>query len=255
MRPARFRSFLLLLALAAAAAIAHPAVAETWRGLQVADEHRCSPYDKKHYRYSRKVEQRIVEEYGGVYGPYTGRWFADAGRTDIEHIIARSEAHDSGLCAAPIKRRREFAGDILNLTLASPTVNRSQKSDRDAAEWMPELNRCWFADRVLRVRLRYGLTIDRREAEALEEVLSSCESTRLVVYRSPPDEVGADATSKARERMRSLGADHPLALWDDNGNRRITCKEARNHGIAPVHRDHPAYRFMNDGDEDGVVCE
>ena len=32
-----------------------------------------------------------------------------------------------------------------------------------------------------------------------------------------------------------------LALWDDNGNGRITCAEARAHGIAPVHRGHPAY--------------
>ena len=47
----------------------------------------------------------------------------------------------------------------------------------------------------------------------------------------------------------------PLALYDDNGNGRITCKEARRHGIAPVWRSHPAYRYMRDGDGDGVVCE
>ena len=46
-----------------------------------------------------------------------------------------------------------------------------------------------------------------------------------------------------------------LRLWDDNGNGRITCKEARRHGIAPVPRGHPAYPFMRDGDGDGVVCE
>ena len=46
-----------------------------------------------------------------------------------------------------------------------------------------------------------------------------------------------------------------LQRWDTNGNGRITCKEAREHGIAPVHRKHPAYRFMRDGDGDGVVCE
>ena len=46
-----------------------------------------------------------------------------------------------------------------------------------------------------------------------------------------------------------------LALWDDNGNGRITCKEARRHGIAPVPRDHPAYPYMRDADGDGVVCE
>ena len=46
-----------------------------------------------------------------------------------------------------------------------------------------------------------------------------------------------------------------LARWDDNGNGRITCAEARRHGIAPVPRGHPAYRYMRDGDGDGVVCE
>ena len=39
-----------------------------------------------------------------------------------------------------------------------------------------------------------------------------------------------------------------LALWDDNGNGRITCAEARAHGIAPVHRGHPAYQYMRDAD-------
>ena len=46
-----------------------------------------------------------------------------------------------------------------------------------------------------------------------------------------------------------------LRRWDTNGNGRITCKEARAHGIAPVPRGHPAYRFMHDGDGDGLVCE
>ena len=46
-----------------------------------------------------------------------------------------------------------------------------------------------------------------------------------------------------------------LSRYDHNANGRITCKEARRHGIAPVHRSHPAYRYMRDGDRDGVVCE
>ena len=40
-----------------------------------------------------------------------------------------------------------------------------------------------------------------------------------------------------------------------NGDGRITCAEARLHGIAPVRRGHPAYPYMNDRDGDGVVCE
>ena len=44
-------------------------------------------------------------------------------------------------------------------------------------------------------------------------------------------------------------------MYDDNGNGRITCAEAEAHGIAPVHKGHPAYEFMRDADGDGVVCE
>jgi len=47
----------------------------------------------------------------------------------------------------------------------------------------------------------------------------------------------------------------PLALYDDNGNGRISCAEARAHGIAPVHSGDPAYPYMTDPDGDGVVCE
>jgi hypothetical protein len=46
-----------------------------------------------------------------------------------------------------------------------------------------------------------------------------------------------------------------LEMYDDNRNGRITCAEARFHGIAPVTRDNPAYAFMRDSDGDGVVCE
>ena len=40
--------------------------------------------------------------------------------TDIEHIVATSEAHDSGLCAADRATRKQFAQDLRNLTLAPP---------------------------------------------------------------------------------------------------------------------------------------
>ena len=53
---------------------------------------------------------------------------------------------------------------------------------------------------------------------------------------------------------RSVGST-ALQQYDDNGNGRITCAEARRHGIAPVRRGHPAYAYMRDGDSDGVVCQ
>ena len=225
------------------------ASAETWRGLTVAPEHRCSDYDKRRdYPYPQSVERAIVRELGAVYGPYTGRCFASTRETDIEHIVAASEAHDSGLCAADAATKARFARDLRNLTLAAPEVNRFEKSGKDASEWLPARNRCWFAARVVEVRRAYGLTIDRREAAALERILAGCASTALepVVCAVP---TGSSSASGA------ASGDGALARYDDNGNSRITCAEARRHGIAPVPRSHPAYLFMRDGDGDGIVCE
>ncbi len=111
-----------------------------WRGITVAPEDRCSHYDPDDYSYSPSVEPEIVDAQGGIYGPYTGTWFDSIRETDIEHIVARSEAHDSGLCAADPDTKDQFASDLLNLTLASPSVNRQQNSNKDAAEWLPALN-------------------------------------------------------------------------------------------------------------------
>ena len=160
---------------------------EKWRGLSIAPEERCAPYDRRDYRYnSRVLEAVLVRELGGVYGPYTGRCFRDQGQTDVEHIVALSEAHDSGMCGRSQGEKVLFAGDPLNLTLATPEVNREDKRHHDASGWLPGKNRCWFAARVVAVRRKYGLTIDRAEAQALEDVLSACGSTKMVWHCEPP---------------------------------------------------------------------
>ena len=113
--------------------------------------------------------------------------------------------------------RRRFASDLLNLTLAAPKVNRcggSGKCARDAAEWLPPRNRCWFAQRVVEVRREYRLAIDRREADALERVLSGCESTEMVFHGDGAGGAAVSAgssvsqggpASRRRERARPLG--------------------------------------------------
>ena len=128
------------------------AAADEWRGLVVAPEHRCSPYSSRDYRYSQSLETRAVAAMGGrIYGPYIGSSFASMRQIDIEHIVARFETHDSGLCAASATPRRAFASDLPNITLASPQANRcgrSGKCGKDAAEWMSAINRCWFTARI-----------------------------------------------------------------------------------------------------------
>ena len=147
---------------------------ETLHGLTVAAEDRCSPYNSRDYRPPPSVEPRIVDRQGGIFSPYTGETFDSIRQTDIEHIVAKSEAHDSGLCAAEVAERRAFSRDLDNLTLASPRLNQHQKRAKDAAEWMPARNRCWFARQVIIVKARYDLTVDEAEAEALNSALAEC---------------------------------------------------------------------------------
>ena len=199
------------------------------------------------------MEELIIRSLGGVYGPYTGRWFSSGRDTDIEHIVARSEAHDSGLCRADRATRRRFSEDVRNLTLAAPSVNRQQKRDHDAAGWLPPMNRCWFAARVIDVERAYGLTVDRRERDALAHTLAGCADTEIDV--TPRGTVATAAAPPTRTTVTNGAGSDALALYDDNRNDRITCAEARRHGIAPVPRSHPAYRYMRDADDDGVVCE
>ena len=242
----------VLLVLGAVSTIGRmPAVSElqaqtSGRGLVVAPEQRCSPYDADDYRYPQSVEDRIVAELGGVYGPYTGRWFASKSDTDIEHMVARSEAHDSGLCAADLATRRRFATDLLNLTLAGPRVNRYEKVDRDAAEWLRRRTAAGSRRRWSRSGNGMGSPSTSVEADALDQVLADCGSTELITFARGAVPTTAAPTGSVPEA---------IAAWDDNQNGRVSCAEARAHGIAPVTRDHPAYPFMRDGDGDGVVCE
>ena len=84
---------------------------------------------------------------------------------------------------------------------------------------------------------------------ALERILARCDSTDMEPMACAARPASVGHTNEA------VGDSHALALYDDNSNGRITCKEAREHGITPAGRDHPAYRYMDDRDGDGVVCE
>ena len=102
--------------------------------MTIAPEDRCSPYLASDYRYPPSVEPQIAARLGGVRSKYTGQVFHSLQETDIEHIVARSEAHDGGLCSADRETRRAFAADLLNLTLAAPRLNRYAKKAKDAAD-------------------------------------------------------------------------------------------------------------------------
>ena len=123
-------------------------------------------------RYQRH-ERAVYLDLGMDRTPYTCAVIGgDLRSTDVEHIVALAEAHDSGL---PAPMMLAFSGDPLNLTVAMPRENRSVKSAKDAADYLPPRNSCWFAARVLAVKARWGLTVDRAEAEALLDALAECD--------------------------------------------------------------------------------
>ena len=217
------------------------ATSNTWRGLVVAPENRCQPYDSSDYPYSQSLETQLTTTYQGVYGPYTGKWFSSRSETDIEHIVAKSEAHDSGLCSASSQQKKTFSGDLLNLTLAGPKLNRYQKSGKDASEWVPPVNKCWFAHRVVQVKKKYQLTVDQSEANALESILSGCESVAMIFYKKPPSQGSTTPPQNQTESQNTTDFKNCTAL-----------RQSHPGGVT---RSHPAYKKKFDRDGDGHACE
>lgn len=214
-------------------------------GLVVRPENRCSEYNSADYPYSQSLENELIRNYGGIYSPYTGVWFLSKTETDIEHIVAKSEAHDSGLCSSSETTKRAFASDLLNLTLASPSVNRNQKRQKDAADWIPGLNQCWFANRVVEVKLKYNLSVDMAEKNALLEVLSRCPDTEMKIYVNTPAESERNTTTTAATTTATA------ATAENFKN----CTELRKVYPDGVREGHRAYNPKMDRDKDGYACE
>ncbi|MDE2848185.1 MAG: DUF1524 domain-containing protein [Gemmatimonadota bacterium] len=152
-------------------------------GIRIERETTRRDYDRDDYDYPASIEQRIIDNQGGHFSPYSLRCFDDLTETDIEHIVAAAEAHESGMWQATDADRRTFARDLDNLTTAAPALNRHQKSDKDPAEWMPENNRCWYVGVYVEVKKKYGLSMDQAEADSVLAVWESCNSFDLVKPR------------------------------------------------------------------------
>ncbi len=150
----------------------------------VAYENRCAPYDPKDYSYSSRElkDALIADREGRIVSYYTGETFTSLDEADLDHIVALSEAHDSGACAWSSQQRKDFTNYIYNHELASPRLNREEKQGKDWAEWQPPLNGtnpatarwCFFAMQIVVTKWRYGLTVDPVEYDALAATLAHC---------------------------------------------------------------------------------
>lgn len=154
---------------------------EDWYfGVQIAPENDCSDYRSIDYSHLPKLDVFAAEELGGIFGAYEDECFDEYTDVDIEHLVAKREAHDSGLCAADIQTRINFANNLENVALASPAVNRG-KSTKDPSDWLPENNQCWYVWQWLHVKRKYNMTIDQAEKNAIDAVLQTCSVSDLIL--------------------------------------------------------------------------
>ena len=151
------------------------------RSLRVADEDWCTRYDRDAYPYSRSIEAAIIRSQGGLFSPYDQTCFSSPRQSDVEHIVAISEAHASGMCGRSKREKAQFASDLVNLTLATPELNRGHKIAKDAAEWLPPANQCWYAAQIVAVKKKYRLSVDKKERQALTRILRHCSAVEMEI--------------------------------------------------------------------------
>jgi hypothetical protein len=93
----------------------------------------------------------------------------------IDHVVALSNAWQTGAFKLTLKERTAFANDPMNLLAVKGRLN-SQKSDGDAATWLPPLKsfRCDYVLRQIAVKIKYKLWFTAPEKEAMVRILNTC---------------------------------------------------------------------------------
>lgn len=102
---------------------------ELFFGLRVEPEDTCTEYNVAEFPYGSTLDVIKAQELGGIFGAFENECFDTYEDVDVDHLVARKEAHDSGLCAADAQIKIDFSNDLENVALANVSVNRS-KSDQ-----------------------------------------------------------------------------------------------------------------------------
>ena len=110
--------------------------------------------------------------------PYDGVVVTNASNLDIDHMVPLAEAWDSGASAWTSQRRQDYANDLgvpWALIAVTASSNRS-KGDKDPAEWLPPLasDRCVYVVDWVSVKVRWHLTVDSTERDALLQQAATC---------------------------------------------------------------------------------
>ncbi|WP_445155907.1 GmrSD restriction endonuclease domain-containing protein [Arthrobacter sp. Hor0625] len=202
---------------------------------------------------------------GTLSDPYTGtsiafvRGAATSTAVQIDHVVALSDAWQKGAQQLAPARRVAFANDPLNLLAVDGPANM-QKSDGDAATWLPpnKAFRCTYLARQIAVKAKYALWVTSAERDAMARVLGNCPATPAGPTPRPTAPKTAAAPAPAAvppppaavvpARPAPVAAD-PAAAYYAN------CAAVRAAGAAPIRRGQPGYSSRLDRDGDGVGCE
>lgn len=124
---------------------------------------------------------------GTLLDPYTGKQIefvrgqGTSDKVQIDHVVALSNAWQTGAQLLAPERRAELSNDPLNLLAVEGSVNQ-QKGDADTATWLPPNKpyRCAYVARQISVKQRYELWVTPAEKEAMARVLSGCDAQPIL---------------------------------------------------------------------------
>lgn len=124
--------------------------------------------------------------------PYTGdridfqRGQSTSSKVQIDHIVALSDAWNSGASHWNESKLRAFGNDPYNLAAVDGTAN-TQKSNSSADEWLPAnaAARCLYVATQVGVKEHYALTVTQTEAQKMREVLGSCPTQSIPQSNGP----------------------------------------------------------------------
>ena len=198
---------------------------------------------------------------GGTWvSAFDGVSTVDASSFDVDHFVPLAEAWRSGAHAWDSTTRQNFANDLgyeMSLIAVSASSNRS-KSDRDPSSWMPRNAefKCEYVYSWIQVKLRWKLTVDSSEANALRNNWAGCSVEGLDFNTRASGATIGNAPTPAPEPAPAPSPepqpDAPAGLDPDFG----TCTKAKAAGYGPYTQGvDEEYGWYQDRDKDGVVCE
>ena len=123
---------------------------------------------------------------GTLNDPYTGkvinfvRGSESSSAVQIDHVVALGDAWQKGAQQLTKEIRIELANDPLELLAADGTANQ-QKSDGDAATWLPSNKafRCQYVARQIAVKQKYNLWVTQAEHDSIKNILQTCPDQQL----------------------------------------------------------------------------